>query len=328
MLGAAVKAAFEAGAPGLKLVEQRILSRLSSDAAALPEIAEYLLSLGGKRIRPLLTLLSAQLCGMKAPSEELIDVAAGIELIHMATLLHDDIIDESPLRRSQESAYKRYGLPKSLLTGDFLLVRAFGLCAKLDRHIIEATERACVTLTEGEVLEEPLHGESEQNFESYLTVVSKKTASLFELATEVGAHLSGWRGEERETLRRFGYLTGVAFQMIDDILDVTADENLLGKPSGTDLRQKTPSLVNIVWLAESPREARAFFTQATIDHNAAKQVARELCNSRVIEISREHARRYAAQANSELSKLDASQINATVRDQLSAIVEYTLHRCL
>ena len=173
---------------GLVAVEDRLLSCFRSDAPELTTISTYLMQQGGKRIRPVLALLSARLFGMNEPSTALVDVAAGIELIHMATLLHDDIIDESPVRRHKRSAYLEFGLPPSLLTGDFLLVRAFGLCALLDDFVVQRTEQACVELVEGEILEGKLTPSNPASFPHYLNVVSKKTASLFALACELGGH--------------------------------------------------------------------------------------------------------------------------------------------
>lgn len=324
----AVMSAFASGSEVLALAENRILSRLASDAELLRTIPQYLLEQGGKRIRPLLAALSYRALSSSAPSDDLVDVAAGIELIHMATLLHDDIIDQSPTRRHQASAFRRFGLTPSLLAGDFLLVRAFGLCARLDPFIVAATERACVELTEGELLEGTLDGESVRSIEDYVDIVGKKTAALFALACESGAFLARSSAETVEHMRRFGYFAGVAFQMVDDILDVTADEDLLGKPAGTDLRQKTPSLVNILWLAAGDDEARSFFSMETISAELSKEMAAKLRDSVIVEQCRERAKEYAARAEAELSAIRKDVVNTDVCDQLSAIVEYTLERCL
>jgi geranylgeranyl pyrophosphate synthase len=325
---AAVYEAFDAVKGGLKLVEDRAQSRFVSEAEALNKIPTYLLKQGGKRIRPILALLSARLFGMTEPSEELINVAAGIELIHMATLLHDDIIDQSPTRRHQRSAYLEFGMMPTLLSGDFLLVRAFGLCAQLDSYVIDQTERACVELTEGEILEGTLDAESEVSFEHYVNVVSKKTAALFDLAAKVGAHLSQTNPETTKSLGLFGRYAGIAFQMVDDILDVTADESLLGKPAGTDLKQKTPSLVNILWLQSGDSEAKSFFAQTEISPEKSKETAKYLKDSPIIEDCRILAKDYADKASSQLEGLDQASIDTKTKDQLLSIVNYTLQRCL
>ena len=328
LLNLSVKAAFLAGAPALRNVENRIRTSLKSEAVELTEISSYLLDLGGKRMRPLLTILVGQLFGMKTPSSELIDAAAGIELIHMATLLHDDIIDQSPLRRSKPSAYTQYGLPSTLLSGDFLLVRAFGICAHLDNFVIEATEDACVALTEGEIIEGFIDPLKIRSIDKYVEVVEKKTASLFTLASTVGAHLAGAKPNDVMKLRSFGSNAGVAFQMIDDILDVSADEDLLGKPAGTDIRQKTPSLVNIIWQELEPTRAAEFFSKSTHSEDEIKETLNYLINSKVLEKARIHAKDYAGRATNALLALDEKVINVQVRDQLFSLLDYTLERCL
>lgn len=327
LLKLSVKAAFLAGALGLRSVENRIRECLKSDSKSLTEISTYLLDLGGKRMRPLLTILSSQLFNMGKPSKELIDAAAGIELIHMATLLHDDIIDQSPQRRSKPSAYSLYGLPETLLSGDFLLVRAFGLCSKLDNFVVEETEKACVALVEGEIKEGVIDINNIPTFENYITVIEKKTASLFELSSVVGAHLAGANADDVRKLRVFGRYAGVAFQMIDDILDITADEDLLGKPAGTDIRQRTPSLVNLIWLEEEPEKAKEFFSKPQPEKEVKKMLA-YLSHSQVIEKARLHAKDYAGRATNALISLDESKIDTKVRAQLFSLLDYTLERCL
>lgn len=324
----AVMEAFKAVQPGLALVEQRIKSRLGSEAELLQKIPTYLLNQGGKRIRPVLTLLTSRLFKMESPSEQVVDVAAGIELIHMATLLHDDIIDQSPTRRHQKSAYLEFGMTPSLLAGDFLLVRAFGLCAKLDQLIVEKTEQACVELTEGEILEGIIEAGDNRTFDDYINVIGKKTASLFELATTVGAHLSQDSKEVTRNLANFGKYAGIAFQMIDDILDITADEDLLGKPAGTDLKQKTPSLINILWLQSGDKKAQDFFANENPSIEDAKEIVSYLKNSKVVEEARNTAKNYANTACSYLDNIEQNSLDQASKEQLLSIVQYTLERCL
>jgi geranylgeranyl pyrophosphate synthase len=327
LLKLSVKAAFLGGAPALREVENKIRVTLSSEASVLTEISTYLLELGGKRMRPLLTILVSQLFRMQKPSKELIEAAAGIELIHMATLLHDDIIDQSPLRRSKPSAYSQFGLTSTLLTGDFLLVRAFGLCAMLDDFVIRETERACIALTEGEVTEGLIADGNIPSLEAYLDVIEKKTASLFALSSVIGAHLSGASDEDISKLRVFGKYAGIAFQMIDDILDITADEDLLGKPAGTDLRQKTPTLVNLLWLQEEPETAKDFFSRETSEEEIREKLA-YLSRSPVIEKARLQAKDYAGRATNALLSIPEESIDTKVRSQLFSLLDYTLERCL
>ncbi len=328
VLQESAKAAFLAGADGLQLIEQRIQRSLSSEAEILSDISQYLLGLGGKRIRPLLAVLVAKMFRIPELPQQLIDAAAGIELIHMATLLHDDIIDKSPTRRNKPSAYLQYGLAETLLTGDFLLVKAFGLCAKLDPYIIQQTERACIALTEGEVLEGSLCNNRQLSLEAYCDIIGKKTASLFALATGVGAHCSQNDESVRTNMFRFGYSAGKAFQMVDDILDITADEDLLGKPSGTDLKQRTPSLVNILWLQSDDVRAREFFAKDAVSPAECKQAQNILCESEILDQARDIAANEAATARQMLLSLKSENIDQVLQNSLLALVDYTIERAL
>jgi geranylgeranyl pyrophosphate synthase len=323
-----VKQAFLSAKPWLNLIEQKIISRLGSDAELLTKIPQYLLKQGGKRIRPLLCILSAKLFNQKAPPEEIIDVASGIELIHMATLLHDDIIDQSPTRRHQDSAYRRFGLGPSLLAGDFLLVRAFGLCAHLGSYVVVETEKACVELTEGEVLETKLTASNRIQFDEYERIVRKKTASLFALAMKLGAYLTNAKQEDILHVTEFGVKAGIAFQIIDDILDITADENLLGKPAGTDLRQRTPSLINVLWLESGDPRALDFFSKEHITEADTLNALSFLKTSEILLEARSMAKNYANKAISSLTHLDSNAVCKTTKNQLHSIVAYTLNRAL
>lgn len=323
-----VKAAFLNSAEGLSLVENRILSTFQSEAADLSKISHYLLDLGGKRIRPLLAILSSRFFGKYPPAQELIDAASGIELIHMATLLHDDIIDQSPKRRNKESAYSKFGFTSTLLAGDFLWVRAFGLCAHLGEFVINKTEKACVELTEGEILEGNLVADRIPSLEEYLNIISKKTASLFELAVAVGGHFAGADKENLEKMTIFGKNAGMAFQMVDDILDITANEDLLGKPSGTDLKQKTPSLVNVLWLAKDSKNAKGFFAKDPLTKEDIEIAVLQIKNSGVIESAKELACEYALFAKNSLLAIDSSSVDIKTRNELISILEFTLERCL
>ncbi len=343
-LRAKAKDAFLEVSPGLAKVEARIRSCFVSEAEVLATIADYLLELGGKRIRPILAILTAKLFddspltpdGMNSETPgrtdeirpQLVDVSAGIELIHMATLLHDDIIDESPKRRHKDSAYYKFGIAPSLLAGDFLWVRAFGLCAHLGELVVRRTEEACVELTEGEILEGALSIDRPFAFQEYERIVSKKTGSLFSLSTLVGAYYGGANENEIEVMRRFGRYAGIAFQMIDDVLDVVADETLLGKPSGTDLKQQTPSLVNVLWLQSEDPRAKEFFSKPSPTTQEVAETVTYLRSSQVIAQARSMSRGYAARAKSELDGLASDRINPRVKMHLAALLDYTLARCL
>lgn len=316
------------GLSSLGTVEELIRSKFESDAKLLSEISQYLLDLGGKRIRPAICLMTAHALGTTTPSQSLLDVAAGIELIHMATLLHDDIIDNSPLRRHRNSPLKQYGSTATLLTGDFLLVRAFSLCARLDQYIINCTEKACIELTEGEILETPLFQKT-HTIESSLQIATKKTASLFRLATQSAAHLSSKEELVVNACARFGENLGIAFQILDDVLDVISDEDLLGKKSGSDILERKPSIVNVLWLETNSANSKRLLTQPTDDETEyVENSIRELRGSEVVLKAKDLAKTYAARATMCLETLLA---NNAIKDEISyqallGLVNYCIER--
>lgn len=314
---------------GVTQVDAVIRQKLKSDAPLLHEIPAYLFELGGKRVRPLLTLLVARAVTCASPPESVIDVAAGIELIHMATLLHDDIIDNSPVRRHQSSPFVKYGATNTLLAGDFLLVRAFALCAHLDEFIIDATERACIDLTEGEIMEMDLATRAHTR-ESSIDIARRKTGSLFRLATESGAHLSGSDTARTALFSHFGETLGIAFQIIDDVLDVTSNEEQLGKRPGTDIRERKPSLVNMLWLASGNESAtRLLSTPGLVATDVEIAAAlEELRGSPVITDAIVIAREFAQKARSALESALAGNTtaDATAVDGLHALIDYAVER--
>lgn len=316
-------------ARGLPQVEAIITNAFRSDAPLLTQIPQYLFGLGGKRIRPVLALLVGRMCGMERPSEGLFNIAAGIELIHLATLLHDDIIDKSPLRRKQRSAFFEFGLESSLLAGDFLLTRAFGLCARLDQAIIHATEEACVALTEGEILEVSLDKNPATTIEHSLTIARKKTAALFNLACFAGGHVAGAPTHVTEKLAACGEQMGIAFQILDDVLDVTADENLLGKKSGMDLVERKPSIVNVLWLASGSPLARRLTIPAQADESEfVAQALAELRGGAVVEKATRMALIAAQRSKSLLEECARGlpTVDSAALSGLQAIIDLTVSR--
>jgi octaprenyl-diphosphate synthase len=318
--------------PELKTVEQRIRDTFRSDVALMREVPDYLLRLGGKRIRPALTLLAAKALGINPINEDVLNVSAGIELIHMATLLHDDIIDDSPVRRHQQSPYAKFGTPATLLSGDFLLTRAFGLCAKLDDTIITATEQACIELVEGEALETPLHTEK-HSVATSLTIANRKTAALFRLSAFCAAHIAGQPQQVCEHLAAFGQALGVAFQIIDDILDVTSDEATLGKRPGLDIIERKPSLVNVLWLESGDAAAQRLLTPPSSSEDERSFAASALSflqTSAIIAEAKRLAVDYAESAREELllalAASQSEQPSTVYADALHAVIDFALER--
>lgn len=318
--------------PGLGAVETLIASKFDTEAPRLAEISDYLFRLGGKRVRPALTLLIARAFGMTEPAQSLIDVAAGIELIHMATLLHDDIIDRSPVRRHHPSPYATFGTNDTLLAGDFLLTRAFSLCARLDPFIIDATEEACIHLTEGEILETPLYTDP-HTIATSRTIAEKKTAALFRLGARAAGFLCGLRGHALDALDQFGNHLGISFQMLDDLLDVLSPEEQLGKRPGTDLRERKPSLVNLLWLSsKSPLAQRLLSPVSEDEEQFIAEAIAEITSSDVITSARDHARSEAHAADTALQAAadHASKAGISVQNEaivsIRGIIQFTLER--
>ncbi|MCO6431714.1 MAG: polyprenyl synthetase family protein [Deltaproteobacteria bacterium] len=312
----------------LAKVENLIRQKFASHAPRLREICAYLFDLGGKRIRPAICLMTAKALQFDtSSSQDLVDVAAGIELIHMATLLHDDIIDNAQLRRHSQSPYLKFGLGDTLLSGDFLLVRAFSLCAHLDQYIIDATERACVELTEGEILETPL-AKVTHSIDSALDIARRKTASLFRLACESAAFLARPGDTVITHFSAFGESLGMAFQALDDILDVTASEDLLGKASGTDIREKKPSLVNVLWLKSGdPVAARMLLGEESVQDQQIADAVQFLRGSDVIIEARKIARSFAVEAESRLDEISRLvEVDLPSFQGLKDLVSYCIER--
>ena len=312
----------------LAIIESIINNKFNSDLDRINAIASYLLKLGGKRIRPTLCLLIWKTFSKEKPSDKLLETAAGIELIHMATLLHDDIIDNSPLRRSQISPFKKYGSTDTLLTGDFLLTRAFGICARLDRYIVDVTEEAVTDLIEGETME-TLKPINEFTIEESLTIARKKTAALFKLSCQTSAFLLGADKELIDCLASFGENLGIAFQVLDDILDVTSTEEILGKKTGIDIKEKKPSLVNMLWLdSKDPLAVELLTSKEAVSDEIIENAVNKLKNSEVIVKAKQVARSYANMSSVSLAKATKiSKYNSKENfDNLSILIDYTLER--
>jgi len=237
-------------------VDRLIRDSLDSNVVLIRQIAEYIIGSGGKRLRPMLVLLAARACGYRGNHH--VTLAAIIEFIHTATLLHDDVVDESDLRRGQESAHAVWGNAASVLVGDFLYSRSFQMMVTVDSmRVMEVLSNATNTIAEGEVEQLLNMHDPEVDEQRYFSVIEKKTAKLFEAACQLGAVLTS-RPEFEEAMATFGRELGVAFQVADDVLDYTADSETLGKNVGDDLAEGKPTLPLILTrqrLAEKQRSA-------------------------------------------------------------------------
>ena len=249
----------------LTATNQTIVTRMDSPVALIPQLAAHLVASGGKRLRPLLTLASAKLCGYAG--ERHIKLAACVEFIHTATLLHDDVVDESQLRRGAASANAVFGNKPSVLVGDFLFARAFQLMVEdgsLD--VLRILCGASATIAEGEVLQLTTQNDLTTSEDRYFQVIRGKTAALFAAACEVGGVIAERSAAECAALAQFGMDLGMAFQLVDDALDYAADQDELGKAVGDDFREGKLTYPVLLAIADASPDEKTFWTR-TIEHN-------------------------------------------------------------
>jgi len=248
-------------ADDMKSVDAVIRQRLDSDVVLIRTIGDYIVGSGGKRLRPVLVLLAAKACGYQGTQHAL--MGAIVEFIHTATLLHDDVVDESDLRRGRSTANAVFGNPASVLVGDYLYSRAFEMMVDIDRMLIMKTmAEATTVIAEGEVLQLLNVHDPDVTEERYLRVVRFKTAKLFEAAARCGAILSDVSDEQCDALATYGRHLGTAFQLIDDLLDYSGDVQTIGKNVGDDLREGKPTLPLLRVLAVGNEEQKALIRSA------------------------------------------------------------------
>ena len=228
-------------------VNQVIVEKMDSPVALIPQLAGHIIAAGGKRLRPMMTLASSALCGYQG--ERHISLAACVEFIHTATLLHDDVVDDSDLRRGQDSAKAVWGNQASVLVGDFLFSRAFQLMVQDGSlRVLKILSDASATIAEGEVMQLMTTNDTETSEEAYMEVIRAKTAKLFAAAAEIGAVIAERPAAEAEALESYGMNFGIAFQLVDDVLDYSAEQTKLGKTIGDDFREGKITLpVVLAW---------------------------------------------------------------------------------
>jgi octaprenyl-diphosphate synthase len=251
-------------------LKQRILEAISKDVAAIEialtenlkpylplvsQVTEYIMFSGGKRIRPVLMILSARLCGYEGNYDKTLSVV--FEYLHAATLLHDDLVDDAEVRRGNPVAHSIWGNPATVLVGDFLLARSISIATETGQiPIVEAISHTTAQMSEGEIHQLLHKRDLAMDEKQYMEVIRRKTACLIETACKVGALLAGASKIQIQTLTQYGHNLGCAFQLVDDILDYTADEKVLGKAIGTDLREGKLTLPLIYALANAPEKDR------------------------------------------------------------------------
>ena len=246
------------------LIEEYIRTHFVADNPLITEAVRRMIAAGGKRIRPRLTLLAAEISGQS--SEEHLELAAYMELIHVATLIHDDVVDRADMRRGVNATAIDYGNRISVLAGDYLFAWIFrNVTARFPAPIPHILSATLAEICAGEVLQLRALGNLALRLSEYVDIIDKKTASLFAASAECGAILGGASPEQREALRQYGRNYGIAFQMRDDLLDMTSDEKRLGKPAGNDLRERKVTIPLILALERTDGEFREaverFFTR-------------------------------------------------------------------
>ena len=248
-------------AEDMQTVDRVIRARLHSDVVLIRQVAEYIITAGGKRLRPVLTLLSGKALGYEG--DHLYELAAMIEFIHTATLLHDDVVDESDMRRGRETANALFGNAASVLVGDFLYTRAFQMMVTTNNmQILQVMAEATNIIAEGEVLQLLNIGNTELSEQDYLQVIQYKTAKLFEASARVGALIANGSEAQVKALADYGMYLGTAFQIIDDVLDYSGDADTIGKSLGDDLAEGKATLPLIYTMRQGPAAAADVVRQA------------------------------------------------------------------
>jgi octaprenyl-diphosphate synthase len=298
-------------------VNALILERAQSHVDMVPELARYLIDAGGKRLRPMLTVAAALLFGRS--NGEHVNFAGAVEFLHNATLLHDDVVDESDMRRGRPAARMVWGNQASVLVGDFLLGQAFMMMVET-RNIpaLEVIARASTIIAEGEVFQLSKAGDLATTPEDYDEVIEAKTATLFEAATEVGAMAGGADASGRAALRAYGRELGMAFQLVDDVLDYRGEAGTMGKNAGDDLREGKMTLPVILALGEAnPAEREILVSslgRADANDTVLQQVVAIMNRHRTLMRTIEKAEQHVAQARAALAPLPESEMKTLLSD--------------
>jgi octaprenyl-diphosphate synthase len=326
----------------LQACNRAIVKRMNSPVTLIPQLAAHIVAAGGKRLRPLLTLASARLCGYPGSAGSAaggaagsavgggarhVDLATCVEFIHTATLLHDDVVDESQLRRGLASANAIFGNKASVLVGDFLFARAFELMVEDGSLVVLGIlSRAAATIAEGEVLQLQTQNDLSTTEDQYLEVVQGKTAALFAAACEVGAVIASRPAREQEALASFGMNLGIAFQLVDDALDYAANQATLGKTVGDDFREGKVTLPVLAAYQAGDEAERAFWRRAiedgSQDNGDLTRALHLMAERGAIEATLSRAHGFALAARGALSVFP----DGPVRRILADVADFTVSR--
>ncbi|MCE4225237.1 polyprenyl synthetase family protein [Methylobacterium sp. C25] len=313
-------------AGGMERVNTTILSRTGSAVTMIPEVAQHLIASGGKRLRPILTLACADLCGYRG-DDGAVKLAASVEFMHTATLLHDDVVDESDMRRGRVAARIKWGNEASVLVGDFLLGQAFRMMVEVGSlRALDILSSAATVIAEGEVMQLTAAKNTETSEDEYLAVIRGKTAELFAAACEVGPVLAERPRAEQAACRSYGMNLGIAFQLVDDVLDYGGTSASLGKNVGDDFREGKITLPIVLAFRRGSEEERTFWRRTLqdgeINEGDLETALGILRRHRALEDTTERARHYGAMARDALALFP----NGPVKTALLQVVDFCIAR--
>jgi octaprenyl-diphosphate synthase len=306
----------------MEAVNRVIRQRLHSEVTLVNQIAEYIISAGGKRIRPVLVLLLANAYGYKGNAHH--ELAAVVEFIHTATLLHDDVVDESSMRRGRQTANALFGNAASVLVGDFLYSRSFQMMVGLDNmRVMQILSDATNVIAEGEVLQLLNMHDPDVSHDSYLKVIRSKTAKLFEAAAQLGALVAGASDAQVEAAGEYGRSLGTAFQLIDDVLDYAGDASEIGKNVGDDLREGKPTLPLIYLMEHGTPEQRELVRKCIEqgDEQHFDAVLAAVTASGALDYTRREAIAAAGRASAAIADLPESEYKQSLLQLCSFAVD-------
>jgi len=309
----------------LAAVEAEIRHELHSPVPLIQEMGGYIAGAGGKRLRPILLLLAARLADYRGPRA--IRLACVVELLHTATLIHDDVVDQAPLRRGRPSANAQWGDDASVLVGDHLYSKSFAaLVRDNDRGVMETLARATVSMTEAEVFQLQLKRSGLTSEADYVRIITQKTASFMSACCRIGALLGAVPSAQTEALTRYGLDIGIAFQISDDALDFTADQARLGKAIGADLREGKRTLPLIAMLERVPpseaERVRALLRRRTLETAEIEEIRRLVLEHEGVEYARVRAHAFAQAAKADLEAFAPSE----ERETLSLVADFVVDR--
>ena len=316
---------FEPIRDDLERVEHEFERRIQSRVALIPEMGKYIQKSGGKRVRPAVLLMAARLSGYTG--DQAVLNASVVEFIHTATLVHDDIIDGADVRRGRLAVHSRWGNDITVLLGDYLYIKSMAMALTQDSlDIVRLLCDVTLRMIEGELYQLTKTGDVDISEEEHFEIIRRKTAYLFGGCAEIGGVLGGVSKEQQHALREFGFNLGVAFQVVDDLLDYTADESALGKPVGGDLREGKVTLPIIYLLqrggADADRLIRSVVSERAVSKEQWRQIVALLREHRTPELAYAKATDYATRAKSSLDIFPPSR----ERDALKALADYVLAR--